>query len=268
MYTVKEVASIAGVSVRTLHYYDEIGLLRPTSVGGNQYRYYDDQALLRLQQILLYRDMGMELRQIRQMLDNPDFNMVSALREHRKRLEQRIHDFEKLIETVDNTIQHLEEGSSMAPKKLFTGFTPEQQEQYEREARLTYGPERVNESIRRWNAYSPEERQNILQEGQAIYTGLVQALAQGVPSDDAHVQRLMNRWHQHIRNFYEPSLEVLRGLAELYTAHPDFAANFAAMHPGLAVYMQQAINHYVDALETQELERMLAEDEALRRLQG
>jgi DNA-binding transcriptional MerR regulator len=268
MYTVKEVAGIAGVSVRTLHYYDEIGLLRPTTVGGNQYRYYDDQALLRLQQVLLYRDMGLNLGQIRRVLDEPGFDMITALREHRKRLEQRIHELGTLVQTVDETIQHMEKGRRMAAKELFTGFTPEKQEQYEREARLEYGPEVVNESIQRWKAYTPAEKETIMHEGQAIYAGLVEAIRQGLRPDDAHVQELMGRWHQHMRYFYEPPLEVLRGLGELYTTHPDFAANFAALHPQLAAFMQQAITHYVDALETQELERMLEADAAARRLQG
>ncbi len=86
MYTVKQLSDLAGISVRTLHYYDEIGLLRPSKVGENGYRYYDDAALLRLQQILLYREMGLELAQIKPILDSPDFDLLDALRTHRRAL--------------------------------------------------------------------------------------------------------------------------------------------------------------------------------------
>src|SRR5215510_9131728 len=107
VYTVKQLSDLAGVSVRTLHYYDEIGLLRPTSVGENGYRYYDDDAMLRLQQILLYREMELELLQIKDILDSPDFDLVSALRSHRTVIQEKIKRLQNLVHTVDSTIMHV-----------------------------------------------------------------------------------------------------------------------------------------------------------------
>jgi len=125
MYTVKQLADLAGVTIRTLHHYDEIGLLPPTRVSPSGYRQYDDSAVLRLQQILLYREIGLELLQIKDALDDPTFDMVEALRSHRAVLEQKLGRLSTLIETVDSTrietvdstIEHLEGKSIMSNKK-------------------------------------------------------------------------------------------------------------------------------------------------------
>src|SRR5688572_8100776 len=104
MYTVKQLSDLTEVSVRTLHYYDEIGLLHPTKVGANSYRYYDDEALLRLQQILFYREMGLELMQIKEILNSPTFDLLAALRSHRTVLQEKINRLHDLVGTVDTTI--------------------------------------------------------------------------------------------------------------------------------------------------------------------
>jgi DNA-binding transcriptional MerR regulator len=267
MYTVKQLAELAGVSVRTLHYYDEIDLLNPTQVGSNGYRYYDDDALLRLQQVLFYREIGLELMQIKDVLDQPDFDVVAALRSHRRAIQEKMHRLGHLIETVDETIAHLEGEAEMRDKKkLFRAFSDAQQAEYEREARLQYGPELVNESVQRWNNYSEAERQRIMDEGNAIYADISAALEAGKSAAESEVQALFERWHQHLRHFYEPPLELLAGLATLYTTDVRFIANFQKLHPELPDYLAEGIAQYVDDLETAELERMLAEDEAVRRL--
>lgn len=268
MYTVKQLADLAGVSVRTLHYYDEIDLLKPTQVRSSGYRYYDDAALLRLQQILLYREMDLELLRIRDMLDAPDFDTAAALRAHRQALEAKVNRLRTLIHTVDNTLLHLIEEVDMTGKQMFEGFSPEQEKQYEREARLQYGPQLVNESVKRWNSYSEAEKARIRDEGNQIYADMVRAIHAQLPASSTAVQAIVRRWHEHIRYFYEPTLDVLRGLGDLYLHNPDFNVKFNALHPDLATFMQQAIFQYVDALETAELERMLAEDQAQRRLRA
>jgi DNA-binding transcriptional MerR regulator len=267
VYTVKQLSELAGVSVRTLHYYDEIGLLKPTSVGENGYRYYDDDAMLRLQQILLYREMELELLQIKDILDNPDFDLVSALKSHRVTMREKIKRLESLIQTVDNTIKHVTGEVKMSKRQLFEPFTDEQQKDYEREARLTYGPDNVNESIKRWKNYTQAQKLAIGEEGNQVYSDLVDAIEAGKPQQSEEVQAIMARWHNHLRYFYEPTLDILRGLGELYNSHPGFIANFKKIHPDLGEYMRVAINQYVDDLETAELEQMLNED-AAKRLSG
>ncbi len=261
MYTVKQLSDLAGVTIRTLHYYDEIGLLSPATVGANGYRYYDDTALLRLQQILFYREIGLELLHIKDILDAPGFDLVAALRTHREALTGKIARMEELVRTVDETILHITGEKPMSKKRMFRAFSAEEQKQYEREARLQYGPANVNESIKRWNGYSEAQRQTILDEGSAIYSEIVAAIEAGSSSTDEAVQALLARWHEHIRHFYEPTLEILRGLGDLYNDDERFKANFDQMHPDLATFMRSGINHYVDELETREIERLLAEDE-------
>jgi DNA-binding transcriptional MerR regulator len=107
MFTVKQLSKIAGITPRTLHYYDEIGLLKPSQVGANGYRYYGEEALLRLQQILLYRELDLPLEHIKEIVEHPDFDVLSALESHRQKLRQRIMHMERLIGTVDDTISHL-----------------------------------------------------------------------------------------------------------------------------------------------------------------
>jgi DNA-binding transcriptional MerR regulator len=265
MYTVKQLAELAGVTIRALHHYDEIGLLPPTRLGANGYRQYDDAALLRLQQILLYREIGLELLQIKAALDDPEFDRVAALRSHRAVLEQRLGRLHTLIDTVDTTIKHLEGKIPMSNKKrLFQGMSKEQEAEWTREARLTYDPAIMKESARLWGSYTEAQKQAIFDEGNANAQALVEAMQAGLPATDEAVQKLIARWHQHLHYFYTPTLEILRGLGELYVTDPRFKANFDNGSPGLAEYMQQGINQYVDDLEYTEIERMLAADEAAR----
>jgi DNA-binding transcriptional MerR regulator/quercetin dioxygenase-like cupin family protein len=122
-YTVKQVAALSGVSVRTLHFYDETGLLKPARTGANGYRYYEEPQLLTLQQILFYRELGVELRQIRPLLDRPDFERVDALRSHRAALEERLARTRRLLETIDHTVDHLEGRTPMTDEQIFAGFS-------------------------------------------------------------------------------------------------------------------------------------------------
>jgi DNA-binding transcriptional MerR regulator len=263
-YTVKQVSELAEVSVRTLHYYDEIGLLHPAKVGENGYRYYDDAALYRLQQILFYREIGLELMQIKEVLNSPDFDLLAALRSHRAVLEEKIKRLHELVGTVDTTMMHLAGDVEMSKDKLFTGFTEEKQKYYERVARLQYGPDRVNESIRRWNGYNETQREAVQQEGGQIYLDLVAAIETGRDAQSDEVQAIIERWANHIRYFYEPDLDVIRGLGEGYRTNPDFIAFFEKLHPELPNYLGEAITQYVDNLEYAEIERMVAEEERMK----
>lgn len=123
VYTVKRVATMSGVSVRTLHFYDETGLLKPAYQGANGYRFYEEPQLLILQQILFYRELGFELKQIKRILGRADFERVAALQSHRKVLQKNLTRTRKLIETIDKTIQHLKGTKKMKGKEMFAGFS-------------------------------------------------------------------------------------------------------------------------------------------------
>jgi len=149
------------------------------------------------------------------------------------------------------------------PKKQLKPHSDEQQKEYEREARLQYGPGRVNESIQRWNSYTEAEQEAIKAEGNQIYVDLAEAMEAGKGANHSDVHAILDRWQNHIRYFYEPDLDVLRGLGQLYNTDVRFMENFQNIHPDLPAYLEQVIDYYVDELETAAIERMLAEDEEM-----
>jgi DNA-binding transcriptional MerR regulator len=249
VYTVKQISDLAGVSVRTLHYYDEIGLLKPATVGENGYRYYGEESLFALQQILFFREMDLGLLQIKDIIHSPSFDLLAALRQHRDSLEERIGRLRTLIQTVDSTIMHMAGELTVSKKSLFAGFSEDKQKEYEREIaekHQDWDQNAVRESQRRWKSYTVQDKQKIGEEGMAVYSDLIAAMGRGPES--AEVQAIIARWHQHLRYFYEPTIDIMRGLGQMYNEHPDFNANFRELHPDLPEFLSKAIGIYVDRL--------------------
>lgn len=243
MYTVKKLAILAGVSVRTLHHYDQLGLLKPESIAANGYRQYGDQSVLKLQQIMFYRELELSLADIKNILEAPGFDVLDALRSHKAALQGRVERMDRLILTIDNTIKQLKGMNKMYEKGLFEGFNEEEQEKYAREAEQMYDPETVRASNRKWKAYSPAEKERILAEGKSIYTDLAAVMSKG--SASSQVQAVISRWHKHIQYFWSPSDEQLLGLADLYNDDPRFKSNYEKIAPGLAGFMRGAVKVYV-----------------------
>ena len=133
--------------------------------------------------------------------------------------------------------------------------------QHEREARLQWDPDLVNSSIKLWNSYTQAQKDAVMAEAGQVYSDIADALEAGTPPQDAAVQAILARWHNHMRYFYEPTLDILRGLGEGYHTHPDFIATFQQFHEDLPDYLHAAITQYVDDLEHAEIVRMLATDE-------
>jgi MerR family transcriptional regulator, thiopeptide resistance regulator len=245
-YTVKQLSDLAGVSIRTLHYYDEVGLLNPESVGANGYRYYEETSLFKLQQILFYRELGLELSEIKEITNRPNFDIQSALESHRKSLQGKLDRLNRLIATVDDTILHLKGKKEMSKRQLFQAFSDEEQEKYQKEAEQTYDPEIVKASNKKWKAYTAGDKQRIADEGNAVYEAIVEAIPFGPGSPQA--QAGIERWRKHMDYFWTPDLNQLTGLAELYNNDPRFKANFDKMDPRLASFMQEAVEVYVKNL--------------------
>ena len=243
-YTIKQLADLAGVSRRTLHHYDEIGLLKPTEKGANRYRYYDDQAALSLQQILFYRELGLSLGETQGILDQPDYDLLQALQKHKSELHKRVARLKRLIKTVDNTILHVKGEIKMSDHDIFEGFSEEQQEEYALQARQRWDPKLVDQSMQLWKSYSLEKKQQVLDEGKAIYVDILELMRAGKTPKSPEVQACLVQWHQHMRYFYEPSWEILRGLGQSYAASPDFRATFEKMHPDLPDFLNEAIQVY------------------------
>lgn len=247
-YTVKQLTELAGVSVRTLHYYDEIGLLEPSWLAENGYRYYDDRAVMRLQQILFFRELDLSLTEIKALLDMPEFDTLTALQAHRAGLESKIKRLQALIKTIDSTILHLKGEVDMSKKQLFKGFTPAEEKKYEQEARQRWSDEQVGASYKLWNSYTPQKKEDIKAEGDAIYMDLASEIEAGKAPTSPEVQEIIARWHQHMRYFYEPSVARLQGLGQMYVESPDFANRFRELHPNLPEHMRDAINRYCETL--------------------
>ena len=244
-YTVKQLADLAGVSVRTLHYDDQIDLLRPTATRRNGYRSYGQPAVMRLQQILFYKELGLSLDEIKAVMDRPDFDVLRALESHHRELQAQLGRTQRLLETVEHTIAHLKGDTPMTAKQLFAGFSDEEQERYERQAQELWG-DTVTESAQRWKRYSADQKAQILSEAGAIYDDFVAHLDQ--PAASPAVQAIVGRWHQNLRHFYEPTPQILRGLGQAYSGMPEFAATFDRLDPRLAPFLTAAIEAYCDWL--------------------
>lgn len=242
-YTVKQLSDLAGVSVRTLHYYDEIGLLKPDSIRPNGYREYGDGAVMKLQQILFYRELELNLEDIKAIVTSQKFDASAALEAHRKSLQGKAKRLERLIQTVDDTLSHMKGLKKMSQKQLFQAFSDEEQEKYAQEAERLYDPATVKASQKKWKAYTKEDKQCIADEGNTAYASIVAAIPMGAASRQA--QAGVELWRKHMDYFWTPSLEQLVGLTELYLSDPRFKANFDKIDPKLAEFMHEAVGEYV-----------------------
>jgi DNA-binding transcriptional MerR regulator len=245
MLTVKQLSKLAGVTPRTLHHYDEIGLLKPSRVGDNGYRYYGEESVLQLQQILFYRELGIPLEDIKKIMGRRDFDVLGALRSHKEALQKQMARLNRLINTVDNTINHLKGNTTMSDKAYFEGFSEEEQEKYAAEAEELYGAESVRESNRKWKAYPAAKKEAIMAEGKAIYTDMIAAIPKGASSPET--QAIVERWRKHLEYFWTPNLDQLLALANGYNDDPRFKANFDKLDPQLAGFIREAVQLYVNA---------------------
>jgi DNA-binding transcriptional MerR regulator len=243
MFTVKQLSKLAGVTPRTLHHYDTIGLLKPSRVGENGYRYYGEESLLHLQQILFYRELDLPLEEIRQIMGRRDFDLLPALESHKTELAKRIERLQRLVQTVDGTISHLKGKTNMSKRQFFEAFSDEQQAEYEKEVEQKYDPATVKESQRKWKSYTAADKQRIGEEGNAAYEAILAGMSKGASSPEA--QAGVELWRKHMEYFWVPNDEQLLGLADLYNDDPRFKANFDKINPQLAEFMREAVRVYV-----------------------
>lgn len=241
-YTVKELAELAGVSARTLRYYDAIDLLPAMRADrNNDERRYDHDAVLRLQQILFYRALDFRLEDIRALLDDPAYDVLQALRGQRELLLQRRGRLDALLRTIDNTLSHLEGGTTMKDDEFFEGFD---NSQYEEEARQRWGADIVDESTRRWNARSPEEQKRLVKDQQNIFATILDAIDDGPASP--RVQSAVARLHENVNMFWDCGDEAFRGLGDLYVTDPRFRETFARMDERMPEFVREAIGVHCD----------------------
>jgi DNA-binding transcriptional MerR regulator len=244
--TVKQVARVSGVSVRTLHHYDHVGLLKPASVGENGYRYYGREELLRLQQILFHRELGFSLEEIARVLDAEGFDRVAALKAHRARLEAETRRYRQLVRTIDVTLAALEGDAKMEDKAMYRGFDPEKQVGYEKELVDRHGAgmkahiDTAKAGMAGWKQADFDAMQA---EAEAIEAGMAKALVDGLPADSGLVTDLMRRQHAWLVKSWNRAAPAAAfiGLGRMYVDDPRFRERYDGRQAGLAEYMAAAM---------------------------
>jgi DNA-binding transcriptional MerR regulator len=249
MYTVKQLARLSGVSVRTLHHYHAIGLLLPAETGGNGYRWYGGAELLRLQQILFYRELGFELVRIGAILDDPAFGLKAALVEHRAQFEARLGQLHRLIRTIDRTVATLDEDTTMDHETLFDGFSAEKQAAYETEVRQRFGAagdHGIAHSRHVTSQWTSGQKTAFIDDLREIETALADAMAAGDGVGTPRVRELVTRHRDWIARSWPrpPDAATYAGLADFYTSHPDFVARYEGIRAGFAAWLADAIRDY------------------------
>ncbi|HYE49802.1 MAG TPA: MerR family transcriptional regulator [Azospirillaceae bacterium] len=251
LYTVKQLADLSGVSVRTLHHYDAVGLLRPACLGGNGYRYYGQEELLRLQQILFHRELGVPLREIARLLDREGSDRIAALAAHRARLEAAVGRYRRLIETIDRTMEHLRGERTMDHADLYKGFSEERQAGYEAWLVERFGPAMRPEIERGRAAFAAlaEEGKAARMEALAAMEGaLAEACRRGVPVDDPVLDPLLARHREWVAGMWGRPCppEAYAGLADLYLSHPDFRTRYETLAPGFTDFLAAAMKAHAE----------------------
>lgn len=247
-YTVKQLAKLAGVSVRTLHHYDQLGLLSPSVRTGAGYRQYGEKELIRLQQILFYKELDFPLKEIQEILDDPAFDYLSALDNHKKAIEARRERLNTLLATINKTILKLKgEKTMLTNEDLYAGFPKEKAEAYRKEAIEKYGRETVEKSENNLRKIGKEGIEQLKAESAYI----VQSLAGLMHLDptDTEVQKQVARHYKNIQQFWggavpnESMTEAYWGLAKLYVEDKRFYAEQGA---GFAEFLSKAMLHFVE----------------------
>jgi DNA-binding transcriptional MerR regulator len=248
-YSVKKLAKLAGVSVRTLHLYDKMGLLKPSVRTEARYRLYGDKELLRLQQILFYRELDFPLKEIGDILDNPAFDLIEALEGHKKALLARKERIHTLVGTIDKTLATLKNNTMLPVEELYEGIPRDKMEAYRTEAMRKWGQETVLEVEDTLRSISKEEMEGMKKELNDLTVQLT-ALMHGDPASEA-VQQLIARRYQVILRLTGGKvalgkLEYFRKLGELYVADNRYTPVNGLPSQELALFIKTATDHYVN----------------------
>ena len=243
-YTIKQIADMAGVTTRTIRYYDEIDLLKPVEVRSNGYRYYDRSSLLKLQQIMFFRELDLPLEDIREIVNRQDFDMLDALKKHHLSLETQQQRLKRLLHTLDQTIDSLTSSTEISEEEYFKGFD---QSEYEEEVRARWGKTSYfAESQQKWASYSPQQQEELKNRGAQLINDMVGSDPNAKPEDE-HIQQAIGDYFEYLnRYFYTCDLDFFRSLADMWVADPRFAANYDRVRPGGAAFVREAVYCYCD----------------------
>lgn len=242
---VKEVADLVGISVRTLHHYDKIGLLKPEEITDSGYRLYSNKDLETLQQILFFRELEFTLKQIKEIIHRPSFNSEEALQTHRKMLLEKRERINKMIATIDKTIQYIKGEIRMTNEEKFAGFNFNHNP-YEKEARQRWGDDVVERSNANLRGTSIDKQKAIEEKMNTIYRQL--AKLKETSPESAEAQTIINNWYDFLNRYtgHHYSLDAFKGLGQMYVDDERFTKNIDQFGSGLAKFMRDAMDFYVD----------------------
>lgn len=252
-YTVQKLALLAGVTARTLRYYDRIGLLKPARLSSSGYRIYGEPEVTRLQQILFFRELDVRLEEIGRILDSPGFSASGALRRHHELLLERRARLDRLIANVEKTIASEKGEILMTDQEKFEGFMQSRMEENERnyggEIRQKYGRKAVEGSYRKLKDMTPEAYGQFQALEQELNETMLRAFAAGDPAGESarKTAELHRQWLSYFWSGYSP--EAHAALARMYTDDPRFTAYYDRLRPGLAVFLRDAILHYTGQMK-------------------
>ena len=235
---IKEFAQFTGVSVRTLHYYDEIGLLPPAFVDRSTgYRFYDDNSVLRMQEILFYRELDFSLKSIKEMLSSPNYDKTEALKEQKYLLTLKKERLERLISAID---------SAVTGGNIMNAFDNSEFEKHKTEAKEKWGQTSAYQEYERKTKGYSKDKQNDLADGMdRIMAEFAQCMKKGEAPDSATAQALVKTLQTHItENYYLCTNEILAGLGQMYVGDARFKHNIDKHADGTAVFISEAIKVY------------------------
>lgn len=247
-YTVQKLGRIAGISTRTLRYYDEIGILKPARINSSGYRIYGKSEVDRLQQILFYRELGVSLEQIMDIVASPDFDGTGALREHREKLLAKREQLDLLIVNIDKTIEASEGRIEMADKEKFEGFKQkmidENEKKYGKEIRAKYGEEQVEKSNKKVKGMTDKQYAEVEKLSTDVLAALKDAFETGDPASEP-AQRAADLHRQWLCYFWDAyTKEAHAGVAQMYVDDERFTAYYDNEQPGTAAFFRDAILIY------------------------
>lgn len=252
-YTVQKLGKMAGISTRTLRYYDEIGILKPARINSSGYRIYGSNEVDRLQQILFYRELDISLDKIKEILTDPSFDGANALVEHREKLLAKREQLDLLISNVEKTIQASEGRIKMSDKEKFEGFKQklidDNEKKYGDEIRKKYGKDTVDQSNERLMSMTKGEYEQWEKLNETLMETLKAALKTGDPAGELAQKAadLHRQWLSFTWNTY--SKEAHAGLAQMYVADSRFTAYYDKDQPGTAEFLRDAILIYTGVKE-------------------
>ncbi|MGN8842318.1 MULTISPECIES: MerR family transcriptional regulator [unclassified Bacillus (in: firmicutes)] len=247
-YTVHALGKLAGVSTRTLRYYDEIGILKPARINSSGYRIYGQNEVDKLQQILFYRELDVPLETIKNMMASPTFDVKQALKEHHEKLLAKKEQLHLLIANVEKTMETIEGSGTMSNQEKFVGFKKKMIEdneaKYGKEIREKYGEEMIDQSNAKLMNMSENDYRSMVEVEKTLFSTLQEALKEGNPAGEAgqktaglHKQWLSFTWPEYTK-------EAHAGLAEMYVADERFTSYYDKVQVGATAFLRDAILIY------------------------